>query len=85
MAQKDGAVVIRGNKLSTVPGYSLQKSRSDQILIKRGGDTGDSVECICDKAGDCVISTADDVAVCSKSPTAPCAGSCSFDNVIVSP
>lgn len=73
-------LVIQGNQLKAMPGYVLEKGPNKRMLARpaRGG-LGFGAECGCrDGTGMCDMAAQGDVAVCSKAPSAPCSGQCTW-------
>lgn len=73
-------IVIQGNQLKAMPGYVLEKGPNKQMLARPAkGGLGFGAECGCrDGTGMCDMAAQDDVAVCSKAPSAPCSGQCAW-------
>ena len=73
-------IAIQGNQLKATPGYVLEKGPNKQVLARpaRGG-LGFTANCGCSGGtGMCDMAAQDDVAVCSKAPSAPCSGQCTW-------
>ena len=73
-------VVIQGNQLKAMPGYVLKKGSNKRVLARpAGGGLGFDANCGCSGGtGDCNIALSGDVAICARSPSAPCSGSCGW-------
>jgi hypothetical protein len=76
-------VNIRGDQVNALPGYVLERGPGkNQVSARRAGSPGGvgaKLDCVCvGQHGVCDASASGDVAVCTKSPTAPCSGSCTF-------
>lgn len=73
-------MVIQGNQLKAMPGYVLGKGSTKRVLARpAGGGLGFDADCGCHGGtGDCDIAISGGTAICSRSPGAPCSGSCGW-------
>jgi hypothetical protein len=76
-------VVGLGDQLKAAPGYVLEVQGNNQVSAKRasgGLGAGGSWTCSCTGGGgSCDATSSGDIAVCHKSSSAPCLGTCSWD------
>lgn len=76
-------VIGQGDQLKAAPGYVLEVQGNNQVSARRasgGLGAGGTWTCSCTGgAGSCDATSSGDIAVCHKSSSAPCLGTCGWD------